>query len=188
MTTTAVFAEVLVIGLQAVVWITLALAAFIDPSPAFAAMERWTALATLLILAAAYVLGVVIDRLADSLAKGLVRPNRSPGEGVRSRAARRDILRGGGPLATFLEYQRSRIRLTRGTALNLVIALPIANLFVLRVANADGAVLLAVNAGLLIALVATVYAHGLIRSAHDAWLLGDPFANEADLSERRSEP
>ena len=70
MTTTAIFAEILIIGLQASVWLALFViwsfrveVGRIDLSP----LKDWSALITVFVVASAYTLGVAIDRLSDGL-------------------------------------------------------------------------------------------------------------------------
>jgi hypothetical protein len=68
MVTTAVVAEIVVAGLQAAAWLTLVVLTvfgvdWIHPSD----VADWTALITLLVIATAYMLGVIVDRLADNL-------------------------------------------------------------------------------------------------------------------------
>jgi hypothetical protein len=70
MTTTAVFAEMLVAGIEAMVWIVLITLAIAKPSKAaigaLVSLKDWAALITAIILAIAYGIGIVIDRASDS--------------------------------------------------------------------------------------------------------------------------
>lgn len=146
MATTAVFAEILIVGLQAEVVLGLVVLAFfgddwirLDP------LQDWTSLVTVLVLAAAYVLGILVDCLADSAA-GAVRDRRLGmwlndrfGESSRTYALARPeaemrlrVLAEGGSLSAFLEYQRSRLRIARGTVLTSLAALPAGAAFLVR--------------------------------------------------------
>lgn len=127
MVTTAVFAEIIVAGLQAAAWITLVVLAvfgfgWADP----AAIAGWSALVTLLVLAVAYMLGVMIDRLADNLVMRLDRhrppvpvDKPAPVEDMRMATLAKDD-----GVARFLDYQRSRMRIARVTLLNLLLLVP----------------------------------------------------------------
>jgi hypothetical protein len=170
MTTTAVFAEILAIGIQTVIVLGVGLAALIDIEPMMSGVESWTALATIAVLAIAYVLGVTVDRLADSLL-GAFAARRPDPERLDFGLARRRVLQASSPLATFLEYQRSRMRLMRGTVLNLVITVPVLNLAISRfAAEADPYAYVTGNLILLIAIAACWYAHNQIRVAQERWL------------------
>lgn len=182
MTTTAVFAEILVLGLQAVAWLALAVAIVIDPGPALSALEPWATLVTIMVLAGAYVLGVLVDRVADSIAGSFRRSGSSKAslDDSRFRSARRRLLSKDTPLASFMEYQRSRLRLTRGTALNSVLAIPVTNVFLFSAGLATAPAIIGANALLLGLLAASVYAHAAIRKAHDGWM-NDPSQFEEDV-------
>jgi hypothetical protein len=53
MTTTAIFAEILAIGIQTVIVLGVGLAALVDIEPIMGGVESWTALATITVLAIA---------------------------------------------------------------------------------------------------------------------------------------
>ncbi len=170
MNTTAVFTELLVIGLQAVAWIALAAASFLDFGSAMSALRGWETLVTIVVLAIAYVLGVVVDRIADSLL-GPLRNRASQRDPEQVGRARMHILRSASPLSSFLEYQRSRMRLMRGTTFNLAVALPIVNIFVWRTAvEPSPLAYIALNAVTLIAITVTWNAYLQIGVAQDRWL------------------
>ena len=68
MATTAVFAEIVVVGLQVqALLVLLVLAIFGTEWISLSALADWTALLTILTLAGAYMLGVVVDRIADNV-------------------------------------------------------------------------------------------------------------------------
>lgn len=140
MTTTAVFAEIIVVGLEAEAWLALLILAIFGADWVdIGALDEWTALVTILVLAVAYVLGIIVDRVADTVVSPLgKRPAsaRTPASGKNGRDddaggtgfqdKRLLILykSGGDGMAKFLDYQRSRMRVARGTVLNTAIAIP----------------------------------------------------------------
>jgi 8-oxo-dGTP pyrophosphatase MutT (NUDIX family) len=178
MATTAVVAEILIVGLQAAAWLTLLLLTtfgsdWVDSQR----LSDFAALTTLGVLAGAYVLGIVVDRAADSIFGSVQKKrlgrwvNRRFGESSNERRRPADVatmrltaMREGGALASFLEYQRSRLRVLRGTALNLGIGAPVLFAFLLRYGEPWEAVVGA--AFLLAGLAASVPAAERIRSAH----------------------
>ena len=189
MKTTAVFAEVLAIGIQAVGLVGLAFAAFADPLPALDQAAGWEAALTIALLAFAYVLGVVVDRVADSLFTPL--RNRTSRHDAAARArARHLMLRQESPLATFLEYQRSRMRLMRGTMLNLLVALPVVMAFLAyRAPDAHWTAYVLALGAIVLLLVACYYAFVAIIHAQDKWLhiveAGEPRRQERKASRPR---
>src|SRR3954470_19459786 len=60
------------------------------------------------------------------------------------------LLREGGDIAAYFEYQRSRVRVARSTALNALVAAPVSVFFLLRRTDAEVAAALGVGAALLI--------------------------------------
>src|SRR4051794_4266863 len=65
--TTALVSEILVVGLEAEAWLAiLVLAVFGSDWVDLGGLKGWEALVTILVVAGAYVLGILIDRLADS--------------------------------------------------------------------------------------------------------------------------
>ncbi len=186
MNTTAVFTELLVIGLQAAAWIALAAASFFDFGGATQALSNWGALVTIVVLALAYVLGVVVDRIADSLL-GPLRNRASHRDPDQLGRARMHILRAASPLSSFLEYQRSRMRLMRGTTFNLMVALPIVNVFVWRtVVEPSPTAFIALNAVILVAIIVTWSAYIQIGVAQDRWLSLVGASHEEPLLDRSS--
>lgn len=178
MTTTAVFAEILVVGLQAAAWIALAVLAVFGTSWVdLEAVDKWATLVTILVLATAYVLGIVVDRMADSLvhavirlrARGETRKARKTENGVASEFQRKrlEVLhRASEGMAKFLDYQRSRLRVARGTIFNALCAT--AALFAFLALQTDASVgwlVAAIAAGLAV-VAAAVYANERIYSAY----------------------
>jgi len=133
--TTAVVAEILIAGLGAGAWVSLlVLAIFGSDWIDLAALDSWQALVTIVVLAAAYVLGILVDRAADSLHNALgehwpPRPVDKPAGIPRMRMV---VLREGGAISTFVDYQRSRLRVARATVANLLLVLPVAVWFFVK--------------------------------------------------------
>ncbi|MGH2451122.1 MAG: hypothetical protein ACRDGE_07610 [Candidatus Limnocylindria bacterium] len=145
MATTALFAEILIVGLQAeAVLVLLLLSVFGTEWVDAEALADWTTLVGVLVLAAAYVLGIIADRLADSLTDRLARTQAGRwvddrfGESSRKELSGADValmrltvLKESEGLAKFLDYQRSRLRIARATVLNVALAAPLALAFLL---------------------------------------------------------
>jgi hypothetical protein len=125
MATTAVFAEILLVGVQALIWMALAAGVVLGPERLaaldWAAIDSWAGLLSLVVLGIAYAAGVVVDRLADSFFDRVLAPRllgpRPDGNGKRRLYVRHH----GGDMTTFLDYVRSRVRITRSTAFNLLL-------------------------------------------------------------------
>ncbi len=168
MATTAIVAEILIVGLEAATWVSLlVLAIFGTGWIHLGALAHWEGLATIVVLAAAYVLGILVDRAADT-AHGLLE-RRWPGPPVDKPAGisrmRMTVLSEGGAMSTFVDYQRSRLRIARATVLNLFVALPV--LVVFLAVRTDLGWLTAVVAGLLALSVALAeLAYRLIEFAY----------------------
>jgi hypothetical protein len=186
--TTAVFAEILIVGLEAEALLAMLVVTYfghdwIDPGEA----SKWAALVSVLVLAAAYMLGIIVDRLADSAAHlarrpvatavrlaraaakrmGPTRRTEEPqGSGAISEAEKRIfVLAETGGLTAFLEYQRSRLRVARGTVLMSLAALPVTAVFLddVEAGPARSTFVLVLVATL---LVASVVAAGRIGRAY----------------------
>ena len=70
MSTTAIFVELLIIGIQAAVWIILLCQALFPGKVEMSALENyeeWAALFTVIIFALCYTVGMIIDRIADKI-------------------------------------------------------------------------------------------------------------------------
>lgn len=132
MTTTQLFVELLVIGFGALAWLLLFAAVFfgVDPArlnPAFLSFSALLPLASF-----AYVLGILVDRVADRLLDRLDDRHRREFFGDDKNGyfvARRTLLVKAPELWTHLEYGRSRLRICRGWALNAVLLLVALDLF-----------------------------------------------------------
>lgn len=116
MPTTALVAEIVIIGLEAEAVLALAVFAvfgwgWVD----FAGLHDWVTPLTIAAFAIAYVLGIVCDRFADNVLKPLpLRSRRRTPQPVPK--MRMAVLAAKPEVGKFLEYQRSRIRVARGSA------------------------------------------------------------------------
>lgn len=129
MATTAIFAELLIIGLEACVWLVLFSRIILGTSEVdISVLKGWEALATIFVLGVAYTLGIVVDRLTDSLLHSIdvkLRnrwiPRREGDPSVSERRLR--IMAENERMAEFLDYLRSRVRIARSTVFNLALIL-----------------------------------------------------------------
>jgi len=105
------------------------------------AVKDFATLVTFVVLALAYVLGIIVDRLADTLLnyfedtslgdsiKGAMSKNTPPPKEPSLARMRMTVMEASDGLTRFLDYQRSRWRIARATVLNLAIAGPAAALY-----------------------------------------------------------
>lgn len=132
MNTTNLFVELIVIGASTAGWLVLFSMSLFG--------FRWLPLAETLTLPAliallpvVYVLGIVTDRIADAVFDRLWAERlRKNWFSTRTEyyLARRQILTHSEHLSDNLEYGRSRLRICRGWAFNLVLAAVFLNLFI----------------------------------------------------------
>lgn len=122
MTTTQLFAELLIIGIGATIWLALLLAAIFGYRFDIGIPKIDTSF--LVVLGGlAYVLGIAVDRLARaifSLVEKVLSKDRLPDPEV----IERHILISSEALARQIQYNRSRLRICRAWALNLLLTLP----------------------------------------------------------------
>lgn len=125
MATTAVFIEILLVGIQAVIWMVMLLLIIVGPAEAakldWEAIQSWVPLMSFTVLGIAYAAGVVIDKVADVLFTNVVGPffGRKTDKGYGKK--RLFVRQHGGDMTTFLDYVRSRVRIARSTALNIAL-------------------------------------------------------------------
>ena len=180
MATTTLFVEIIIIGLETLaclLGLTGLVTGFSMPSLATAEqwnteIKEWATLVTLLVVAAAYVLGILVDRIADDIHTGLRKGARKVLalvgiEAGRLPAApglmRLTVLKESEGIAKFLDYQRSRLRIARATVLNLVVGLPIVVEYLAR-AGHGRRIPLAVS---VCVIVAVIYATKGINQAYE---------------------
>ncbi len=130
--------------------------------------QKWVALITILAVALSYVLGVIADRLADAMMGWVARCHRvvpvaaealEP-ETVEQRDRRWAkehlmlciVMKESEDLAKFLDYQRSRMRVARATAVNTVLAVPGLVLLILRAKPSAGVIVFIAIAVMLLAI------------------------------------
>lgn len=145
------FAEILIIGLEVEAWLVLALLSVFgtDWLLELDGAKDYATLLTIVVLALAYVLGIIVDRLADTLLDRF--EDTSLGNTVQEFMSKKPRFHKESGLATmrmtvmaasdgmtpFLDYQRSRWRIARATVLNLAIAGPVAALYLVVGTNVD---------------------------------------------------
>jgi len=121
MTTTNVFAELLIIGMETIAWIALLIFSlfgydWID----FAIFNNL--IIAIPLAAAAYVLGIIMDRVSDTLLAGRDHTIRKKVMGERAAESfshlRSYILAKSPYLSTDLDYLRSRLRIMRSSTIN----------------------------------------------------------------------
>jgi hypothetical protein len=165
-TTTAIFAEILVAGIGAVIWIVLIALAIAKPQKADLAglehMKEWATLITTIVLALSYGLGTVVDRAADSLFKVLVGKS-----GSDQALLRLQVLARGDKVTDFVEYIRSRIRVSRSTTLNLAVTTVVMPVFLKRCLEPSHCQLLVTELVLASLTVLAAFAAVRIGDAYD---------------------
>jgi hypothetical protein len=130
MATTSLFVELIVIGIGALAWVTLAILAVFGYS--WLTFDRATSVMGLVpLLSLTYLLGIIVDRIADQIFQ---RPSRrllahwfSSQEEYKHA---KDVVYLRSPLRSLMEYNRSRLRICRGWVTNCVAAVLALNLFV----------------------------------------------------------
>ena len=132
MGTTNLFVELIVIGVGATTWLCLLF--FTVFGWEWIPVERaFSTVALVPLLSLIYLLGIISDRIADSIFERLwvkrLQQERfaTPDE---YHIARRQILTGSERLSDLLEYGRSRMRICRGWTLNSILIAIALNLFV----------------------------------------------------------
>ncbi len=122
MTTTALFVELLVGGVQTLVWVTLLTLACCGPDHIEGIIAQQSLGSGVILILLAYAIGVVFDRLWDLVLKPIDRMIRKriapePGRVDRIRAL---LFSKDETKVSFVEYIRSRMRIARATVCNSV--------------------------------------------------------------------
>lgn len=134
MATTALFAEILVVGLLALPWFVVAvISAAGQQLPVLVSTGWWDGIGVAWLLAFAYALGIIIDRFGDAIFdpwdEAISRSERqlrnalpNPAPNYPDRPALRFQLMASAPVFAmeFLDYARSRRRILRGIVVNSV--------------------------------------------------------------------
>jgi hypothetical protein len=175
MTTTQLFAELLVIGIGAACWLSLLLAA------AFgyrfdAGIPKLDASSLVALGAVAYVLGIVVDRMAYALLKPVEKAQ--SGEIIErahhpdAQEMERYILVSSDALGKQIQYNRSRLRICRAWVLNALLVLLAFVIWDVRVGSLPFVLSLAlVGIGLAVCVVMAWTVRALLRD-HYKNLLG----------------
>lgn len=124
MNTTALFVELLVIGLGVTIWLVLLIAAVFGYT--FSNLASNVSIFALApIFGIAYLLGIVVDRIAYELFRGLEKRIRNriiPGSGASPTSDReRFVLTNSEVLRDQIIYNRSRLRLCRSWIINFIL-------------------------------------------------------------------
>ena len=176
---TAIFAEILITGLEGLVWIGLLAASILGiTSLDLAGIGDVETLALFLLVAAAYPVGVLVDRAADWILTAIDRrfDRRSKASRVRPAAPvhlmRLRLMAPDLGVSTFLDYQRSRVRVARGTVLNLAATIVAGDIFLASrsavFSGASGILLFVVGNSVAAAILVGGYV--LYRGIAGAWL------------------
>ncbi|HEX6902135.1 MAG TPA: hypothetical protein VF789_20635 [Thermoanaerobaculia bacterium] len=133
MSTTAIFVELLVIGIQTALWVMLVVATFQPEVIHPPELSKWEGLITAGAFAVCYSLGILVDRIADLIFVA-ARPkdvidsaqwikrwrNRISNEKIDTSALALAFKEG--KASEYLDYFRSRIRITRALSVNALLA------------------------------------------------------------------
>lgn len=172
MTTTSLFTEILISGIQGSIWVTLIVTGILGYDWLLASLtqlEKWITLVTILVLAFWYTLGIIIDRFSYGLfallnpvpivkkIKWLSRQAQTYAGDTRLLK----ILIQQDKINEFLDYFRIRARVMRSTALNLVLITISGAVFIFMRCNQLGCIsqrssliLIALGVGLLLFVIA----------------------------------
>ena len=123
MSTTSVFVELFVCGLQALVWLTLLSTIIVGPLKLDALKDYASVPAGVVVFALAYGIGVILDRVWDWCSTPIYarvrRSHFSDSDSVNT--ARKAMFSSPTPYIDLIEYIRSRMRVARSTAFNAVL-------------------------------------------------------------------
>jgi 8-oxo-dGTP pyrophosphatase MutT (NUDIX family) len=175
MATTALFVEILIVGLEAAVWLAgLAMVFGWRPPQDWAPLKDTMPLVTLGLLGAAYVIGIVVDRVSDSAYRAIRRGLRrlgfvEPDEPTPAPVSvmRLWVMKESDGISKFIDYQRSRVRIARATVFNLLPGTAVAAAYVWRQGSGGLVVAGVVGAGCVAALLAFVAAERIHRAHED---------------------
>ena len=122
MSTTPLFVEILIIGIEALVWIGLLLSIKWDASPCLEWLKQYSdysAVFSVLLLTLAYVVGIFVDRVADSFYTIFCFSD-DKSLPTSYAAMRLRVMHESEGIAKFLNDQQNRLRIARSTIFNLL--------------------------------------------------------------------
>jgi len=196
MTTTTLFAEILIVGLQASIWMGLIAATALgwNLGDVLDRLAGISGAAMILLLAVAYVAGIIVDRFADSVGAQVRRFGGTKGRRRAPANMRMRVLLSDTPAVRFLEYQRSRIRIMRGTVLNTLLITGVGVVYLAQRSPADGHLLLVLPVvGGVVAAASAFCAYRInrsylfrLRQAYD-WMVSTGTAGAVEGTQRSSD-
>jgi|YNPNPStandDraft_1061719.scaffolds.fasta_scaffold104357_2 hypothetical protein len=138
MSTTLLFAELLIIGLQATIWLSLIVVniwgyKWLSALQAVG-LSDWQTVIVVLALSFVYVLGIIIDRVADLIFSGWdkrIREKIIPNAPLPIAVMRFELGKDNEYLNRQFEYTRSRMRIARASSVNFSLITLLAIQFVL---------------------------------------------------------
>lgn len=179
MSTTSMYVEILVVGLQTLVWLLLLVSLCTkwnlgDGSEALQKYKEYSSLITVLLLASAYVLGILFDRLADTI-YSILSHSSGKSQPVSFGEMRLQVMHGSEGMAKFLDYQRSRLRIARATVFNALITIVVGSIWLITYPDSNYASIIEsmLIAGLIV-LALSVYAAWRIDKAQ-MWRLEEAY-------------
>src|SRR5688572_25180677 len=170
MATTAIFAEILVVGIWTLTWLAFLAAAILDVRIPPNTWTTYPALVTVVVLSYAYSLGIVVDRLADSILRGLSRDKKrakEPHKGAGHNKKRSTVRHASPGLNSFLEYVRSRLRVARSLCFNAPLVAVMAAAWAARTTPEYPTSLVLVAVFCLVLTPAAWYATRMISDAYE---------------------
>ena len=200
MSTTTVFVELLITGIQASAWVMMLVIAAVGYEWIFnllPQLEKWVSLVSIIVFTFWYSLGIIMDRLANIFLlvfrPGALLLNSSwikrKTDSVTKDVRRIKILANEKSISHLLEYLLSRLRIVRATALNMILITISCVIMVVARCNSFGcistanAVLVALGIGVTL-LVATFLMLGMLEIEYDALLTNA----EKEIAKIKDEP
>ena len=122
MNTTALLVDILIIGIQVLIWIFGVLSSFvINPKETLSYFSEFSWLSILLILVTAYSIGIIFDYIIPGILKPLEKKIDKKNNVVKKKGSKNviDILHDNPNTHKFLDNHFSRVRIARATLFNL---------------------------------------------------------------------
>ena len=175
MNTTTLFAEILIIGIQALIWITMIVLSIfgfdwineIKPD-----LKDWSSIVAILLMAVGYTIGIIIDRIAYVFFQ-IVKPQNllmkcNKVENWSKNAHNKQILAVYTGVS-LIQYIRSKIRIIRSTTINLIFILLASALFVNQLTEKIGISKTILAFSLLLILIFTcVFTQAILEISYKA--------------------